>query len=51
MKDFIERLIARLEDPNLTNEQKELIIDLLRQQADLEKSLLDQINRVLERKK
>ena len=49
MKDFIDNLIAKLEDPNLTKESRELILDILRQQATLEQCLLDKINQALRR--
>ena len=47
MKEFIEKLIEKLNDPTVSEENKILIIELLRQQAAHEKDLLDQINRAL----
>jgi|AntRauTorckE6833_2_1112554.scaffolds.fasta_scaffold10131_4 Arc/MetJ-type ribon-helix-helix transcriptional regulator len=47
MKEFIENLIEKLNDPNVSEEAKELIRDLLRQQVAHEQDLLDQINAAL----
>lgn len=49
MKEFIESLIEKLNDDSLSEESKELIKELLRQQAELEQSLLNQINQALRR--
>jgi hypothetical protein len=49
MKEFIENLIAKLNDPDTTEESKELIKELLRQQSIHEQDLLDQINNALRR--
>lgn len=43
MRELVENFIKALNDPNTTEEAKELIRDLLRQQADHEKDLLDLI--------
>jgi hypothetical protein len=47
MKEFIERLIEKINDPSVSEETKELMRELLRQQAEHEKDLLDKITDVL----
>ena len=49
MREIIENLIEKLNDTNLSEESRELIKDLLRQQAVHEQDLLDQINNALRR--
>lgn len=49
MKEFIEKLIEKINDPSISEETKELMRELLRQQAEHEKDLLDKINNVLKK--
>ncbi len=49
MKEFIENLIERLNDQSLSQESKDLIIEILRNQAIHAQDLLDQINNALRR--
>ena len=47
MKEIVENLIEKLNEPNVSEESKKLIRDLLRQQAIHEQDLLDQLNNAL----
>lgn len=48
MRELVENFIKALNNPNTTEEAKELIRDLLRQQAEHESDLLDLINEALD---
>lgn len=47
MEKFVQNLIDALNNPNNSEETNEIIRDLLRQQAELEGTLIDQINNAL----
>lgn len=50
MREFTEKLIELLENPNTSEDTKEAIIKILSDQANLENDLLNLINKAIYKK-